>query len=295
MALLIMVAGPNGSGKSTLVNALHADDDMDLPALYINADELQLTQGIGVAEAQRLAAQLRARAIAERRDLMYETVMSHPGKIAELQQARAVGYTVIVHFVATDDPAINVERVGLRAASGGHAVPRKKIVERYARTLALAPCALGYANDALIFDNSRRGAVGGLDLQARLVRGGIERLTTTRAPWVEALACEVDSRAAEIDGLKRLAQSRGAVLAQAALHDSAIEGIVEDTAPTGHRFFVQNDAASQQLVVHDSALLHVALEPGRTYRITYDQGVGTAQALDLKKRAASKASKPQAR
>lgn len=275
-----MVAGPNGSGKSTLADALRADADVQLPALYINADELQRSHGIGVAAAQRLAAQQRRRAIAERRDLMYETVMSHPSKIAELQQARAAGYTIAVHFVATDDPAINVERVALRVAAGGHDVPRRKIVARHARTLALAPCALGFADDALIFDNSRRGAAGGLDLQARVVGGHVERLAVAPARWVEALTSEVQTRDAELDGLQRWARSRGATLTQAALHDAATEGVVEDTASIGVRFVVQHDAASMALVVHDAALLHADLRPRCGYRIAYDDGVGTAQALE---------------
>ena len=38
---LVIIAGPNGSGKSTLIAALRASPDVRLPALYINADDLQ--------------------------------------------------------------------------------------------------------------------------------------------------------------------------------------------------------------------------------------------------------------
>ena len=43
---LVMISGPNGSGKSTLIGALRADPNIRLPALYVNADDLQRKRGI---------------------------------------------------------------------------------------------------------------------------------------------------------------------------------------------------------------------------------------------------------
>ncbi len=84
-----MVGGPNGSGKSTLISALRADARFELPATYINADDLQHKRRIrDPRTAQQFASDLRAKALAGRGDMMYETVMSHPSKIAELQQAK---------------------------------------------------------------------------------------------------------------------------------------------------------------------------------------------------------------
>lgn len=87
-----MIAGPNGSGKSTLIAALRADSRFDLPALYVNADDLLRERSLcDPREAQQLANELRAQAIVNRQDVMYETVMSHPSKIAELQSAQKSG------------------------------------------------------------------------------------------------------------------------------------------------------------------------------------------------------------
>jgi predicted ABC-type ATPase len=278
--LLVMVAGPNGSGKSTLTEALRADKTVQLPALYINADEIAKAQGLDAAPAQQATAKLRERAIAERRDLMYETVMSHPSKVAELQHAKVAGYTVVVHFVATDDPAVNVQRVALRVAAGGHDVPSNKIHARHARTLALAPAALSHADDALVFDNSRRGAAGGLALQAKLQGGRLELLTTRPARWVATLAREVNDRASEIEQLTQLAKDEGLVLTQAPLNGAAVDGVMRKTAADhAQRFHVQHAPASRAWVIHDAALLKADVQVGQRYRIAYEEGVAQVQAL----------------
>lgn len=58
-------------------------------------------------------------------------------------------------YVLLDSPARNVERVRLRVANGGHNVPKKKILERYKRSLGQLPWFLAEADEAWIFDNSR--------------------------------------------------------------------------------------------------------------------------------------------
>jgi predicted ABC-type ATPase len=172
-----MVAGPNGSGKSTLIAGLR-DAGFALPALYINADDLQRAHGLTAERAQQLAEELRTKAIANREPVMYETVASHPSKIAELQRARAAGFRITLLLVATDDPALNVERVRDRVAAGGHDVPEDRIRARYERTLALFASALRFADEALVYDNSldaARSRAGGRPHQPRR--------NTPRAAW----------------------------------------------------------------------------------------------------------------
>jgi predicted ABC-type ATPase len=273
MAVLVMVAGPNGSGKSTLISALRSDRDIgpNLPATYINADDIQRSTGLDSAEAQRAAAGLRASALAARDDLMYETVMSHPSKLAELQLARAAGYEVHVFFLATEDPSINVRRVALRVAAGGHPVPEERTRQRYERTLALAPAALALADRAFVYDNSV--ARLGMQLQAVLVDRRLEPVSDTTAKWVAQLVACVNARADELASIQQRAQANGAVLEAARLDGGETEGLV---GILGDHYAVQQDARTRALVLHDLSLLpgRQALEPGRTYRIGYAEGVG---------------------
>ena len=83
-----------------------------------------------------------------------ETVFSHSSKIAALEKARSMGFRTYLYFVATDDAAINADRVARRHAQGGHAVPAEKIVRRYVRSLANVPLALPHLSRAYFFDNS---------------------------------------------------------------------------------------------------------------------------------------------
>jgi predicted ABC-type ATPase len=277
MPLLVMVAGPNGSGKSTLISALREDPviALSLPRLYVNADDIQRETGFDSAAAQRAASELRTRALAQRRDVMYETVMSHPSKVAELQQARLAGYEVHLFFLATDNPAINVQRVSLRVASGGHAVPQDRILARYERTLSLAPSALSLADQAHVYDNtdSRRG----LQAQAQLVDKQLIRKTPTPATWVDDLVTRYNERVSELDRLIERAMQRGWSLQAASLRSSSTNGPVTQL---GSRYVVQQEVATGALVFHDRDLLpRESFKAGQMLRIAYADGVAAVETM----------------
>jgi predicted ABC-type ATPase len=84
----------------------------------------------------------------------FETVMSSPDKIETLRKAHAFSYRNYLYYVATEDPMININRVRLRVAQGGHDVPEDKIVSRYSRSLDLVRPAIRETDRAYVFDNS---------------------------------------------------------------------------------------------------------------------------------------------
>lgn len=84
----------------------------------------------------------------------FETVMSSADKVAFLQKAQQQGFRTYLYFVATEDPQINLSRVAYRVKTGGHPVPRDKVLSRYQRSLDLLPDAINYSNRAYLFDNS---------------------------------------------------------------------------------------------------------------------------------------------
>jgi len=103
---------------------------------------------------------LRRKLIEQRMDFTFETVMSHPGKVELLAEARSKGYRTYLYYVATDDPQINISRVQNRVATGGHDVPSDKVEERYYRSLALLMQAITNSDRAYIFDNSTDSTSG---------------------------------------------------------------------------------------------------------------------------------------
>ena len=266
-----MVAGPNGSGKTTLIQTLRASTEISLPRLYINADDLGRERRLDARAAQTLATSMRCEAIARRQSVFYETVMSHPSKIAELQAAAAEGFAITVIFVATDHPNINIERIALRVADGGHDVPRERIRARHRRSLALAPSALSFASHAYIYDNTDWGTDAARQLQAILVGSRLQTVSSHSANWVVALIERANARAAELEDLHHSVKNHMA-LAVPSLTASISEGIV---AVAGEHFALQIDQASTTARIHDKALLPKPVTQGRSYRIEYADGVAT--------------------
>jgi len=165
---LLMIAGPNGAGKSTLIRAL-LQQGVELGE-YINPDdiarELSGSYDERVRQAQVIADRRREACIEAKRSFSFETVMSHPSKIDVLVRSKAAGFFVQLFFVGIDNPQINIDRVQLRVAQGGHDVPREKIASRWTRTMALLHSAIKASDRSFLFDNS---AAGGVDAGPTLV------------------------------------------------------------------------------------------------------------------------------
>jgi predicted ABC-type ATPase len=108
--------------------------------------------------ASVLADFLRHKALDAGQSFTFETVMSSRDKVDLLREARARGFRTYLYYIATEDSAINVQRVRNRVADGGHDVPQEKVVARYHRSLALLPEAIRQTNRAYLFDTSEEHA-----------------------------------------------------------------------------------------------------------------------------------------
>lgn len=101
---------------------------------------------------------IRKELLIARTTMSFETVMSHPSKVRFLAEAQAAGYRTYLYFIATENPDINVRRVQLRVAQGGHDVPEPKIRSRYERSLGLLRDAVRQTDRAYLFDSSSGGS-----------------------------------------------------------------------------------------------------------------------------------------
>lgn len=140
---LLVVAGPNGAGKTTitergLAHEWFHDCEYVNPDL-IAQDELGDWNDPGtVLRAAQLATERREACISGGRSLAFETVFSAEDKPDFVRRALAAGYFVRVFFVGTERPEINAARVARRVLHGGHEVPIRKIIDRWARSIANA-------------------------------------------------------------------------------------------------------------------------------------------------------------
>jgi len=125
---------------------------------------------------------LRRKLLQHRVSFTFESVMSHPDKVALLQKAQQSGYRTYLYYVATDDPEINISRVCNRVALGGHDVPEDKITNRYYRSLDLLIEAIRHANRAYIFDNSTDNSTGDHTWLAEITEGKSLELKTDLMP-----------------------------------------------------------------------------------------------------------------
>lgn len=265
--IFLMFAGPNGSGKSTITQAFRGRGLF--PVNYVNADEIAKTlvgssDEIGYQAAQMAEVQ-RQELMRRRQSLAFETVMSHPSKLALLEQSRLLGYQVILVFVGTNNPQINVERVALRVQQGGHDVPTDKVIARYHRTLQLLPRAVELANTVYIFDNSQT---------AELILQVVDGLQDIRQPipnWVEmGLILPCAERVLARQAIKLFARDRNLELEFASLVKASYVGeIVMLDCYYGLQL------VDGKLIVHDLTIVKLPQVSASIIEISYDNGVTT--------------------
>lgn len=280
---MIVFAGPNGSGKSTVTDGLKLDEEF--PGVYINADDIARTELGHIPDvtqrnldAAKLAEQRRKDALDKGQPFAFETVMSTPGKLALLQEAKGKGFQVELVFVTTRDADINIARVSNRVTLGGHQVEPDKVRERYERAMQLLPSAVELADTADAFDNS-----GTEPVHVAMKRDkALELVNADKAPaWVAERLAEpyrerMDSRAQIAAAFQQATADSTAglppVLKDAEIgHGKTYAGPVVEV--TKHHALQK--AGANVYVVHDRALCPpVSLEKGKTATVAYQYEKG---------------------
>jgi predicted ABC-type ATPase len=154
---LDLVVGPNGAGKSTFVELVLGPNRPGVT--FVNADIIAAQRwpdnpSARAYDAAEIAARTRARLIEIGEPFIAETVFSHPSKLDLLDAASAAGYTLELQVLLVPEE-LAVHRVAFRVANGGHGVPEEKIRARFTRLWPLVASAIGRADVAHVWDNSR--------------------------------------------------------------------------------------------------------------------------------------------
>lgn len=148
--MVLVIAGPNGSGKSTITQYF------ETVGKYTNADDIVASTGIDNIEAAKLVDEMRYKSIEQLQDFTFETVLSSDYKLNILRKAKEHGYFIKCVFVLTADPQINVGRVEMRVAGGGHDVDRDKIISRYYKSLANIKELMSICDILHVYDNTEK-------------------------------------------------------------------------------------------------------------------------------------------
>ena len=107
-----------------------------------------------IEEDARYVDEKRYASIEKKEDFTFETVLSSRYKLNILKKAKQEGYFIKCVFVLTVDPHINISRVETRVALGGHDVDKKKIVERYHKSLANIKELMRLCDILHVYDNT---------------------------------------------------------------------------------------------------------------------------------------------
>jgi predicted ABC-type ATPase len=153
--IVVGLAGPNGAGKTTFYHV-----HLTLSGLrFVNADVLAREFDLDAYAAARMAGSLRRVLLERRESFVFETVFSDPvgDKLGFLEEARKVGYNVVLCFIGLETSGLSEERVAMRVSQGGHDVPTEKLKSRFPRTLSNLRMALRRLPHVLIYDNSDLG------------------------------------------------------------------------------------------------------------------------------------------
>ena len=159
--VLVVIAGPNGSGKTSLTDTLRKRHDWTDGLVEVNPDTIAEAEfggwndPLAILKAANKADAIREECLGKKEGLLFETVLSTPGKVDFIRRAKEAGYFVRLVYVATDSPEINLMRIAWRTALGGHDVPEEKVISRYAKSMKLAVDAAKLADRGYFVDNSR--------------------------------------------------------------------------------------------------------------------------------------------
>ena len=287
----VVYCGPNGSGKTGMMQIVEREGlhvfgaHLVPPSQFVNPDlirkEIQMFASDDERDraAQADAAQRRKALREQRSTFAFETVMSHPSKLAELQMLKNANYSVYLTFITTKDADINVQRVKQRVltkTTTGHNVPEDRVRTRYERSLGLLPKAVEIADASYIWDNSYDNVPPTLQVS---VEGSDIRLADPLEPWVEQrLLVPLRERQEELDEFENAFGQDGIEVH----FPDELAGEYEGRIANLSKHFVALSHADKTVTLHDRSILDAMA--GHVYvfdsicAIKYD---GSTQAIVL--------------
>jgi predicted ABC-type ATPase len=145
-----LIAGPNGAGKSTLAQKYFAQR-----IEIVNLDEIAKTlPGNQQLKAGAVALRRRQELLQARISFAIETTLTGRSEVRLLQDAKVNGFKTNLMYVGLRDADQSKWRVVSRVQAGGHPVPERDIMRRYARSITNLHEIIPMADRVWIIDNS---------------------------------------------------------------------------------------------------------------------------------------------
>jgi len=158
-ARITVLAGVNGSGKSSLMGELL----IDRGANYFNPDACarqlrKLDSSLSLDDANSAAWKMGrdqlVKAITTKASYAFETTLGANTMPRLLKEASQNGLEVVMWYCGLESLELNIKRVAIRVAGGGHDIPESKIRERWDSCRENLVTLLPFLAELKLYDNS---------------------------------------------------------------------------------------------------------------------------------------------
>lgn len=160
MPRMIVVAGPPGGGKST------AFPVSSFGVEHFNADDRAAALNDG--SYRGIPAEIRTRVnrefeafvnehIRARKSFAFETTLRTAITLRQAEEAKRQGYSVVMNYVALGSMSDHLERIAIRAETGGHAASSSTLLRIYDASLRNLVPALRSLDQVEVYDNAAFG------------------------------------------------------------------------------------------------------------------------------------------
>lgn len=130
--LAVFLIGTNGCGKSSLRNYLNlADIQTNIDPDVLNRIYKNKYPKTYQIESAKKALKMYDDALANRLNICLESTLSGRGTMERIKAAKAAGYYVIGFYIGLNSVELNIERIALRVARGGHDIPADTVRRRF--------------------------------------------------------------------------------------------------------------------------------------------------------------------
>lgn len=153
--LAVFLLGTNGCGKSSLRNYLNLSDiqtniDPDVLNRIYKAKFPRTYQ----IEAGKQALKMYDEALSNGMNICLESTLAGRGTMQRIIAAKAQGYHTIAYYIGLNSIELNLERIAMRVARGGHDIAETLVRKRYFESADNLLKVMPYIDTLQVVDNS---------------------------------------------------------------------------------------------------------------------------------------------
>jgi predicted ABC-type ATPase len=154
----VIIAGPNGAGKTTFAREFLPKDAAVVN--FVNADLIAgglspFRPEMAALAAGRLVLKELDRLFAARADFAFESTLSGTGYLGRIRRWKSAGYRLEIVYLRVTSPQLSIRRIAARVRQGGHDVPTRDVLRRFARSWSNFESVYRPLADAwAVYDNS---------------------------------------------------------------------------------------------------------------------------------------------